>query len=189
MIFVTKAFMISRHPFTRILSAYRDKFEGKGNDDPRYYEFGRKIVEKYRSEKDKKRIKSEKATFKEFVNFLIDTKVKNDRHWKPVYWLTLPCGYNYTVFGKQETFSDDTNYIINTFNLKGAEPVWENRNAGNKDGDLLQTYYKQINKEELQDLYRLYHLDFRVFDYDYEPFISYVGYSTLDDQYDESTYQ
>ena len=177
-----RTFMFSRHPFTRLLSAYRGKLENKNRNKAAslfYRKFGWKIVEKYRSEKDKKRIKSAEPTFKEFVNYVLFDNQKN-KHWRPVYWLTFPCAYNYTVLGKLETFSDDTNYIIKKFNLKGVALVWENRHEG---GDV-QIYYKQINEQELKALYHFYALDFLVFNYSYQPYPSYLGKSTLEYQYD-----
>ena len=172
-------FMFSRHPFTRLLSAYRNKFENRtrGKESKFFYKvIGRRIVEKYRSQRDKMRIEKKEPTFKEFVNYVINEDVQN-QHWKPVYWLTLPCAYNYTVYGKLETFSEDSDYIIKKFNFKGVEIASRNRGRGEPDPET--TYYQQINKEELEALYHIYQLDFLVFDYSYKPFTHYLGGSTL----------
>ena len=185
-----RTFMFSRHPFTRILSAYKSKLENitRPGDSKKYNDrIGWKIVEKYRSEKDKERMKKVEPTLKEFVNYVLDEhqtpfKIQNiSYHWNPTYWLTLPCGYNYTVYGKLETFSDDNDYILKKFNLSSITTAWINKAGADRDPEI---YYKQINKEELEALYRQYRLDFLVFNYTYEPFPSYLGNSTLEDQYD-----
>ena len=183
--------MFSRHPFTRILSAYKNKLEDIKRSRQKcsinwQKDFGWKIVEKYRSEKDKRKINREEPTFKEFVNFVVNGEcfkqpmyVQAYHHWIPVYWLTLPCGYNYTIFGKLETYTEDMKYIVRKFNLKRIEPLWRNSEGGD-----VQSYYKQINSDELRALYNYYELDFLIFNYTYHPFPSYLGHSTLEYQYD-----
>jgi hypothetical protein len=61
-----------RHPFERLLSAFRDKLENKNiglehGVEHFYMSYGRKIVQKYRNDSSKRL----EPTFPEFVTYLI----------------------------------------------------------------------------------------------------------------------
>ena len=100
-------FLIVRHPFDRLLSAYRDKFELKNQ----YFHdnFGARIVAKYRrlglerfgtefynlngsyvgcplgdTECQSKRGLGSTPTFWEFVKSLLEDQI-SDGHWNPIY--------------------------------------------------------------------------------------------------------
>ena len=91
------AFAFVRHPFERIVSAFRDKFElGKKSDwcyrmyagdilnitNPNDKKDAKFLVESYKRVKDKPR-----PTFAQFIAYLLRTPVsKYNDHWIP-YWL------------------------------------------------------------------------------------------------------
>jgi hypothetical protein len=75
----SKKWMVVRHPFERILSAYRDKLENstihREDGTHHFYEkYGRKIVARYRG-KSPKELNGERIepTLHEFVAYLINT--------------------------------------------------------------------------------------------------------------------
>ena len=97
----TFRFMVVRHPFERILSAYRDKLEDLARDidarDGFYYTmYGKHIVAEYRQQEAKNSTEKEKLgrepTWREFVTYLLNTPVtKFDEHWMPIWMLCSPC--------------------------------------------------------------------------------------------------
>ena len=130
------SFMISRHPFERILSAYRwdnyfimmiffystrDKFFING-DDPyektkvaRFYEmYGKEIIAKHRNSSSKlgDNPKYRRApTFKEFLHYLVSLPLgRLDSHWLPTHFQCMPCHIQYSVLARYLT--DRLYYII-----------------------------------------------------------------------------
>ena len=93
------SWLTARDPLQRLLSAYRDKFFLNGNKRyeqekvERWYKmYGRKIIEKYRTDTPEEVQYQKAPTFKEFVQFLVDTPVSQyDPHWKPMFIQCLPC--------------------------------------------------------------------------------------------------
>ena len=72
----TVSFAFVRHPFERLVSAYRDKFELATEPDQKYFSF---LI----PEELKHKIKS----FKQFVSYLLEESVLDyNDHWLP-FWL------------------------------------------------------------------------------------------------------
>ena len=112
---VSLKFLVVRHPFERVISAYMDKMEDYARDlkyrGGYYYAmYGADIVAKYRKKYQEKFPKNplfmrKEPSFVEFVEFLIETPVSNyDEHWKPQFILCPPCHFKFDVVVKMETF-------------------------------------------------------------------------------------
>ena len=138
-----------RHPFERILSAFRDKLEDpsvKGGKFNEYYynKYGRRIVMHYRKEKItgpsfkyprcivgtlKKRIDNilKFLRFSEFLNYLLDKDLRfDDEHWAPFYKECTPCHINYTFIGHFETLYWDMHLLANKANIVDK---WDDKNV------------------------------------------------------------
>jgi len=115
-------FIIVRHPFERLVSAYRDKLAGFSRNE-HYLTMRKHIIKKYRKKtKDKSAI----PTFKESVDFVIDelkkmeagvSKVMIDGHFMPFSRRCVPCAINYDVIIKFETLEEDSKYLIEQCSL------------------------------------------------------------------------
>ena len=112
---VSLKFLVVRHPFERVISAYMDKLEDYTRDlkyrGGYYYAmYGADIVAKFRQKYQEKFPKNplfmkKEPSFVEFVEFLIETPVsKYDEHWKPQFLLCPPCHFKFDVIVKMETF-------------------------------------------------------------------------------------
>ena len=107
-------FTIVRHPFERLVSAYRDKFELAKKYAYIYNHYAAQILN---ITINKSKINSRghhirRPTFSEFVEYLLRTPVDqyND-HWVP-YWLHCHiCDIEYDVIGKMETINEDIDFI------------------------------------------------------------------------------
>ena len=120
---VSLKFLVVRHPFERVISAYMDKLADYTRDlkyrGGYYYAmYGADIVAKYRQKYQEKFPKNplfmrKEPSFVEFIEFLIETPVsKYDEHWKPQFILCPPCHFKFDVIVKMETFDRDTKFFI-----------------------------------------------------------------------------
>lgn len=175
------SFLFVRDPFERILSAYRDKLEGGRNHF--YRTLGRRIAYRFR----RTSIHGSGPTFKEFVSYLIFQHRQNirplDEHWAPIYKFCTPCSLNFKIIGKVETFNRDSEFIIRQAGLEslllGKLPSTTLQRVGNlakgiKTGSVIANYFKDIDRSMLEQLLRIYRLDFELFDYDYSKYFEYI---------------
>jgi len=173
----TFRFMVVRHPFERILSAYRDKLEDLARDlearDGFYYTmYGKNIVKEYRDKTDGNLTGVMEPTWKEFVTYLLNTPVtKYDEHWIPIWMLCSPCIVRYDVIAKMETFSEDTQFTLSQAGLQGELTVeWKHRTGTGGSSDTIADYYSRLTQSEVAALFKKYQLDFELYGYDPEPF-------------------
>ena len=117
-----KTFIFVRHPFERILSAFRDKLEDpsvKGRQFNEYYynKYGRRVVMYYRKEKITGP-SYKYPRFSEFVDFLLDREIRyDDEHWAPFFKECTPCHIHYNFIGHFETLYWDIHLLANKTNL------------------------------------------------------------------------
>ena len=161
-------FMIVRHPFERILSAYRDKLEnstaGPEHGTVHFYQkYGRKIVEKYRIAKSSKI----EPTFEEFVHYLIDTDLSlyADDHWIPYYLFCTPCSIDYDVIIHFETIQEDLRMLLDLIgDNSGPEKVHSNSPKRS-------SYYDGLSRDLIVKLHEKYKVDFEMFGYSIDAYI------------------
>lgn len=176
----SKKWMVVRHPFERILSAYRDKLENstinRQDGTLHFYEkYGRKIVAKYRGKSPNEDIKIE-PTFKEFVSYLIDTDLTlyADDHWIPYYLFCTPCLIDYDVIIQFETLQQDVQLLLNLLGEKSGGPQWKHsKTAGRRSkSELIKSYYNQLDSQTILKLYDKYKIDFELFGYSIDGYLS-----------------
>ena len=96
-------FMISRHPATRLLSAYREKVENRTL--ARAAVIGQSVVRHY-ARGDRNRT----PTFSEFLRFVFRKGRSDsafDHHWTSVERVCSPCLFEYDYYAKLETIDLD----------------------------------------------------------------------------------
>ena len=152
-------FTIVRHPFERLVSAYRDKFELAKKYAYVYSHYTPRIGVHGR------------PTFSQFVDYLLREEVSeyND-HWVP-YWLHCHvCEMEYDVIGKMETLEEDMNFIAETSGLASTNISlpWANRRGSGEQGSL--DYFRKLDLDRTQRLYAIYRLDFEMFGYSVQPY-------------------
>jgi len=173
----TFRFMVVRHPFERLLSAYRDKLEDLSRDlearDGYYYStYGKYIVEAYREGSNNTGLGRE-PTWREFITYILNTPLtKFDEHWTPIWMLCSPCIVRYDVIAKMETFSEDTQYTLAQAGLENKLTVeWKHRTGTGGSSDTIAEYFSELTKSEVAALFRKYQLDFELYGYDPEPYL------------------
>merc|ERR1712013_469037 len=165
-----------RHPFERILSAFRDKLEDpsvKGGKFNEYYynKYGRRIVMHYRKEKITGP-SFKYPRFSEFLNYLLDKDLRfDDEHWAPFYKECAPCHINYTFIGHFETLYWDMHLLANKANIVDK---WDDKNDYFQSSTYLavsKEYYGGVDRDVIRKLYKRYKIDFELFGYSPEEYI------------------
>ena len=188
-------FMVVRHPFERLVSAYRDKLERM---DMYYYEtYGKKIVYRFRERawrtlgadffspsnnygtllkiSTADRPNANLPSFWEFAQSVI-IGLNMDEHWIPIYKYCSVCNLN--------QFSNNP-YILKFESLDVEESAfveymgWEdivnktNKLNVNKFGDMsseeiTQLYFSVLSQEDIMKLFHVYKNDFLLFQYKFK---------------------
>ncbi|XP_063870695.1 carbohydrate sulfotransferase 11-like [Scylla paramamosain] len=189
-------YLFVRHPFDRLVSAYRNKLEDSyTQEDGAYFykTYGRRIVERFRINRMTDRRKEEEnspqnivlgkePTFPEFVDYLIHTDPEDyDEHWRPVVMHCHVCQFHFDYIIKYEHFEEEINFLIDMMQENGRLPhnfklTWENRGDTNKNTAV--EYLKQLSEEQLMQLFDKYRLDFLYFDYKTD---GYADFSAMND--------
>ncbi|KAJ8972123.1 hypothetical protein NQ314_000349 [Rhamnusium bicolor] len=165
-------FLMTRHPFERLLSAYRNKFMDS-LPSSKYFQsrYGRHIVKKYRSSPSKADIESgANVTFREFIHFLLQEGVTTNEHWTPIFNLCRPCTLNYTFIGHYESLSEDSKTVLDM--VRAPAVVFPATRTGHTK-EYLRQYFQQLSIYEIQHLYKLYEADFKLFGYGLEDMLGY----------------
>ncbi|CAL4100339.1 unnamed protein product, partial [Meganyctiphanes norvegica] len=214
-------FMATRHPFARLLSAYRDKILNR-REVHQFQKFKNKygldIIKKYRQEQ-KSLLFADIPTFYEFVDYLLDTPVwKYNEHWRPYYLTCTPCHHNYDVILHLETMQEDADYLVNLTGIQELKPpklhmtrseqesfkvpeeehlqdLMDDEPGGEIKKELRNTsriidkkleyyelekkYFSHLNRYQILELYKIYHIDFEMFGYSITPYNEFVDCNEL----------
>lgn len=167
-------FLFVRHPFERLLSAYRNKLEQR-HESSRYFQsrFGRRIVKRYRVNATERALRDgDDVTFAEFAEFVADTRdtVFNE-HWASIDRLCRPCAVNYDFIGKHETLFQDSDYLLK--HVAGVADVKFPRGPDSNTSSQLASYFTSLDHGTILRLYGTYELDFKLFDYNLQNILGY----------------
>ena len=172
-----KIFLFSfiRHPFERLVSAYKDKVLGNGGifiknigytkwyrTNHSFPSFIDLVLQQYKSSQCTSRYKRECLDINE--------------HWRPLSSKCSFCDIPYDVVGRLETFNEDVKYIILKNKLSDKLPIEKIDTLKNKSkrGDTKNVtleYFSQLTKTQKADLYKMYRMDFEILNYDHEIYI------------------
>ena len=112
--------------------------------------------------------RKDKPTFLETVKYILATPFENaDIHFKSVAYLCTPCEISYDVVGKQETFEEDSDYIIQKKHLGQKLNTGKRLNPSPQKYENL-TYdglFSQIPSDLIEALKLKYLEDFLLFGY------------------------
>ncbi|XP_071090259.1 carbohydrate sulfotransferase 11-like [Haliotis cracherodii] len=102
-------FMFARDPYSRLWSAYLDKFF--------LPDFWRSFALHITRQRHDSTIEARKCgsdvSFREFLQYVVSLLPENmNEHWQPIQYRCDPCQFKPNIIGKQETFGDDSRYIL-----------------------------------------------------------------------------
>jgi chondroitin 4-sulfotransferase 11 len=159
-------FIFVRHPFERLLSAYRNKLE-QHYESSKYFQrrYGRYIVKQYRPNASQEAlIKGDDVSFKEFSSFLTDKNAVFNEHWKPINDLCQPCLIKYDIIGKYETLQQDAEFVLR--HIGQSQIQFPKLPKPSSTMSRLQEYFGTLPRDMMQQLQNIYALDFDLFGYD-----------------------
>ena len=163
-------FIFVRHPFERLLSAYRNKFH-QNYSSSQYFRvrYGTNIIRKYRPHASNESLQfGHDVSFIEFVKYLVDpetiSKTHFNEHWRPMMELCSPCHIHYDVIGKYETLLDDAWLVLRKAGLNHLIEFPQSQKASSTNS-LVDDYIASLTQQQLSDLYQIYQLDFALFNY------------------------
>jgi len=173
-------FLFVRHPYDRLLSAFRNKFLKPFNDIYRNLH-GVKILNITRPHLKNPTINHTRSiSFNEFVTFVIhcvDHGIKLDVHWERMTLLCRPCAVKYDFIGKMDTLIDDSNAVLDELGVKKTVRFTTSGNEYKVNvKDMTSGFYAQISDENIYRIYDIYKGDFQAFGYDIPWYISKIIY-------------
>ena len=130
-------FLVVRHPFDRIISAYTGKIANP-MAKPRFYrDLQQDIVKEYREDQSDE----SPPSFKEYIRYLLDLTddIVKPGDWRAVdcvqayYSVCAPCDVEYNMILKLETHDEDTEFLIRKLELTELmEPftMWKHNSKG-----------------------------------------------------------
>ena len=166
-------FLFVRHPFERLISAYRNKILEPYPDDLEHVNVTNKnILLRYRKNNTTIQVLKTRATFEEFVRYIIDSYkedgIRNfDEHWGSFTELCNICYAEFDYIGKYESLIDDSRNILTLLNVTDFIKFPENNtdNYKKRSGKLISDYFKMVPRRNILQLYEVYKYDFEAFGY------------------------
>ncbi|XP_065183773.1 carbohydrate sulfotransferase 14-like [Sycon ciliatum] len=161
-------FVFVRHPLSRLISAFRDKFTNEPYMKERY---GVNIIKECREAPTNGKVTGDDVTFSEFVCYLLRHPVEEfNEHWMPAYKLCQPCSINYNYIGKYEHLEEDANAVLHAVvpesGLSFPHRQAKYRPAHNEEKIKLMN---EISSTTMEQLETVFDLDYRIFSYDKKP--------------------
>ena len=166
-------FMIVRHPFDRVISAYKNKahrtrfWNGKIND--LYEDIRNYTVTTFKHPNLTAQQRNEYVpTFPEFVDFSL---YRDDKHWRSYQYFCDPCQVQYDYILRLETMQRDSEvFMSEVYPAAGPIPVSNPSQAKNNSSpDWVSPktleMFSQLSEETLQKLYKKYAFDLEFYGY------------------------
>ncbi|XP_072013629.1 carbohydrate sulfotransferase 8-like isoform X2 [Amphiura filiformis] len=147
-------FIIVREPFTRALSAYRDKFEHNHKKVWQHWVYKMYL---YVTKQNKEWLDlpcGNQSTWPAFVQFVSNPNTKFNykrfygAHWKPINELCFPCQIDYDIIGKLETMDTDAKFILKKLGAPELESVvssTKGHETNSSDADTQHTYMNELS--------------------------------------------
>jgi len=154
------SFSAVRHPFERFVSAYQDKLIDNGNSS--YKKITNVLNKRYGN-----------VTFSNYVKLFLEISHKGcrqlnncsiDRHFRPFISRCGYCDVPYKVISKSENFSEDLKYLGHLSNVTFPNNEFHVSSGGNTR-NLAQKYFSELDLKTVQELYKVYQVDFEMFGY------------------------
>ncbi len=161
-------FVFVRHPFDRLVSAFKDKFN-PNNPHKGYQKIvGIKAIKMFRKNASHNALETgNDVTMKEFLQYVVKEGLDNHiehEHWQTYIKLCLPCLIHYDVIGKLETHERDMKYMLSKLWPQTKDQWFPHGNPA-RSTDARKKLFKDIPLYIQSNLRFIYQQDFQMFDY------------------------
>ncbi|XP_063951937.1 carbohydrate sulfotransferase 9-like [Lytechinus pictus] len=144
-------FLFVRNPYTRLLSAFRDKLQ----DYPNAFtaELQSRVKEWIRKYEPKlaKKYPSDRISFEEFVTHYLKADTKNI-HWGDMFELCHPCTFHYDFIGDYETIESDKGFFLDQIKSDIPLPPLSRKPTHSSDDGILSQFYSLLSDQLLEEL-------------------------------------
>ena len=160
-----------RNPFSRLLSAYNDKFrlhsEGRTYD---YAKMGRaieKVCRQLRHDVAERRRIYKTPRLEDFINYLVHfTPEQQDPHWNLYHTTCFPCHADFDFIIKFETLQSDMANLTQMLGLLPHHKITIFPHHSYKTTDAkVKAAFQDLPKSLVKLLYKKYKFDFEIFGY------------------------
>jgi hypothetical protein len=178
--------LVVRHPFQRLVSAYRDRIEDTSRFTSQAWIYVPRIFALTRPSLNQSQIfdinshphkLSTVPTFQEFVAWLLVTPPKKyDVHWNRYSDQCEPCSVHYDAIIKMDNFSNEVEVSVmckmGLQHLNVSLPHLQRTSGGPTDFHVSCQYFQQLIPEQVKELYAIYKTDFEMFHYSPQLYIN-----------------
>ncbi|XP_050475760.1 carbohydrate sulfotransferase 11-like [Bombus huntii] len=189
----TKIFklLVVRDPFQRLVSSYRDRIADNSKHTAQAWIYTEKIFRFTRPQLfhsntttgnfQEKVFTSDKRlkivpTFKEFLEWLLQTSEKDDVHWTQYYSHCAVCDVRYNYVLKLDDYTyGQINYVFSKFGLdknKAYFPTLGETQGGHTNFDITCKYFANLTQDIVLKLYEKYKIDFEMYNYNINRYIN-----------------
>nr|XP_053643002.1 carbohydrate sulfotransferase 11-like [Cherax quadricarinatus] len=162
-----KKFIFVRHPFDRVLSAFKDKLESfdKSSTYDFHKEIGMKIQQKYREKTNG----GHNVTFTEFIRYITESGPlsyeQRNEHWLSMHEICNPCAVQYDFIGKFETLKEDADYVLDWLGAKNIVASFPMSDRPFYTRRYDPKYFNSLDHKTKMKFFAKYLADFVAFDY------------------------
>ena len=166
-------FMFVRHPLTRLLSAWKEKFASLNKFTKRFHkQYMPRMVSQKRQKEAELNGTTPLVLFSEFLSYIANNPNKRlNAHWRSYWNICHPCSIPYAFIGKLETIGPDSKYVLERISGSDASDAFPPPERGPyvkhlpSTSDMLNKAYKDISQDTIARLQRVYSHDFTLFNY------------------------
>jgi len=165
----------TRHPFARLVSAWRQKFSKDFWNDKKFLKkFGRKIAQF----DDEEVPETHHFSFMQFVQYVANDSMDNyDYHWQSIAYQCLPCRVKYDVIVHQETSASDAEFFTEYKELNGTTHLPGQYVDSPLLSSSLVDHFQGMPRSLIEKLYQIYYDDFLLFNYSIDEFIEVADHT------------
>lgn len=139
-------FMVTRDPFERLLSAFRNKIQTYREHDT-FGDISNKIHRVYSRQEREKRSSTSPASFGEFLRHVVDKNptspiIPKNEHWENYWSLCYPCDIDYDYILKLETIEEDSSWLFKKLGFDN-KLVYPSGSSNPSNHDLLKEFLQR----------------------------------------------
>ena len=168
------SFMVVRHPFDRLLSAYKDKFGKKAQQNfAMKMQYKDIILTRFPSIAKIDKHKEIRITLDQFFELIVYEKDEFwNRHWESSISTCNPCMMRYDSVMMLETLADDIDPLLDRLtDPGGTRPELPSLRRLREDVDTYKETtmtFKNVSKDIIEGLLDIYKLDMEIFGYTWD---------------------